>query len=103
MELPDEDEDSDYSDSDDEEEEEEEDFDFPEDINLDRLTERFMEKGYGPADLMVMLVGRIKERNDKYNPETVKKMFADLNEIIDDLDKQADELKLFAAEDVCVT
>lgn len=101
MELPDEDEDSDYSDSD-SDDEEEEDFDFPEDINVDRLTERFLEKGYGPADLMVMLVGRIKERNDKYNPETVKKMYADLNEIIDDLDKQADELKLFAAEDVCV-
>jgi hypothetical protein len=49
---------------------------------------------------MVMLVGRIKEKNDKYNPETVKKMFSDLNEIIDDLDKQSDELKLFAAEDV---
>uniref|UniRef100_A0A6C0B444 RING-type domain-containing protein n=1 Tax=viral metagenome TaxID=1070528 RepID=A0A6C0B444_9ZZZZ len=100
MEVPDEDEDSDYSDSDSDEEEEEEDFDFPEDANLDRITEKFMAKGYGPTDLMVMLVGRIKERNDKYNPETIKKMYTDLNEIVDDLEKQKDELKLFGAEDI---
>ena len=104
MELPEDDEDSDYSDSgSDTDEEEEDDFDFPEDANLDQLTEKFMAKGYGPADLMVMLVGRIKERNEKYNPEAIKKMFADLNEIIDDLDKQKDELKLFAAEDKRIT
>jgi len=101
MELPEEEDDeSEYSDSDTDSEEEDEDFDFPEDLNLDRITEKFLAKGYGPVDLMVLLVGRIKEKNDKYNPETVKKMFSDLNEIVDDSDKQSDELKLFAAEDV---
>lgn len=101
MELPEEEDDeSDYSDSDSDSDEEDEDFDFPEDVNLDRITEKFLAKGYGPIDLMVLLVGRIKEKNDKYNPETVKKMLSDLNEIVDDFDKQSDELKLFAAEDV---
>lgn len=91
----------DDSDSDSEsDDEEEEDFDFPEDANLDRLTEIFIEKGYGFTDLVIMLVGRVKEKNDKYNAETIKKMFNDFNEIVNDSDNQADEQKLFKAEDV---
>jgi len=103
IETPDENEDSDYeseSDEEEEEEEEEEDFDFPEDDNLDKIIKSFSEKGYGITDLMIMLIGRIKKDDNRYNPETIKKMYSDLNEIVDDLDNQKDELKLFAAEDV---
>jgi len=105
MELPEEEDESEYSDSESESDsdgDEDDDFDFPEDVNLDQITDKFMAKGYGPIDLMVMIVGRIKEKNNKYNPETVKKMYTDLNEIVDDFDNQKDEIKLFAAEDVRV-
>lgn len=88
--------DEDYDDDDDEDD----DFDFPEDTNIDLITERFLQMGYEPSDLVAMMIGRIKERCDKYSPEAIKKMFGDFNEIVNEMDTQKEEIALFAAEDI---
>lgn len=75
------------------------DYDFEEEPNLDIIADKFIAKGYTTLDLVSMLVGRVKERNEKCTTESIKQMFDDFNNIAEEVVVQREEQELFAAED----
>jgi hypothetical protein len=88
----DEDGESDYSDT-------ETDYSLEEDENMDNITNQFLGAGYTTNDIVTMLIGRVKERNEKYTSGYIKKMYDDFNEILRDSEAQRHERHMFAAED----
>jgi len=88
----DDDEESDYSDTD-------TDYSLEEDDNMDSITMQFLGAGYTTNDIVTMLIGRVKERNEKYTSGYIKKMYDDFNKILRDSEAQRHERDMFAAED----
>jgi len=78
------------------------DSDYEEDDNVDIITERFMKKGYDAMDLVTLLLGKVKKSNPKYTKNYVKKMVADFDETVDEVETQNNELEGMAAEDTRV-
>ena len=74
--------------------------------NIELVTQKLTEKGFTIVDLASILFNRYKRNDPKYTNRYINQMIENVYEVIDELDKIADneygERQLFEAEDVRV-
>jgi len=92
------DEDSDVDSEGDSEGENEED-----DEGIEEITERFLKLGYTAMDIMSLMTGRYKRSDPKNTKEYIKKMIAEFEKIIDEVDKEEEERERMSEEDKSTT
>lgn len=102
--LIDEQEDSD--DEEEEDEEEEEDYDEEEvneregdDPDVEEFAERFERAGLTMLDVVSLWLGQFSKKNAKYTDEYIEKLGADVNQIVEDVEREHDEKIQMGEED----
>ena len=96
-------------DSDDEEEEDEEDEDDydEEEVNeregdvpdVEEFAERFERAGLTMLDVVSLWLGQFSKKNAKYTDEYIEKLGADVNQIVEDVEREHDEKLQMGEED----
>lgn len=104
VETPEEEEDdeSEYSDEEEDDESEYSDEEEEECGEVETITERLVAKGYTMMDLVSLLSMRKSKRDSKYTTEYYEKLETEYMEIVEEIDREVEESRMFAQEDKVV-
>lgn len=97
-----EDDESEYSDDEEDNESEYSDDEEEECGEVETITERLVAKGYTMTDLVSLLSMRKSKRDSKYTTEYYEKLETEYMEIVEEIDREVEESRMFAQEDKVV-